>query len=128
MEYWRGWKSPGYCQRSRKFSGLQLLMFLNQGEEFLCVLYDENLLQMQAVMESFLFYYSMSDALSLDNVSNYYCPVAEIKSMVQRKVIKLISPLYNKCFTEVECECLSEFILLVKLCGYRDFTLKLERW
>ena len=62
---------------------------------------------MQDEMEFSSFYYSMSDVLSLDTVSNYYCPVAEIDG-TEKSHQKPISPLHNKCLTEAEYECLSQ--------------------
>ena len=50
---------------------------------------------------------SMSDTVSSEIVCNFYCPIAQL-SAVEKTHQQLIFPLYNKCFTAVEYECIKE--------------------
>ena len=102
-------------QMFRKFSSLQQLMFFdgdNLSRDFLNAVYEEKLLLLPSTVGSSSVDQSMSDTVSVETVRNFYCPVTEL-SAVEKMHQQLISPLYNKCFTAVEYECVKEMYLKI---------------
>ena len=88
-----------------KFNNLQSFTMLDQNSgEFLNLLSKEPLsaIGSASIDQSFC-----SDLISLEMMKNYNCPINEIV-VTEQRYQKLIPPLYERCFSDVEFDLLTE--------------------